>query len=263
MADPYRLATPEQVELEYDLAGIGSRFVAALVDVTIQGVLILVLFVGLIGGAALMAAITRDTALSETAATVVGIAGVSLYILLNFVVVWGYYPFFEVIWGGQTPGKRVVGVRVVRLDGGPIGFVEALVRNVVRVADFLPAWYALGTVVMLLNQRSRRLGDLAAGTLVIKERRDITLALLAAPAARASNPTESPAAEQSLNWAALGPRDYVLVREFLLRRDTLPAGRRRELAERIARGLAGKLGEPPPERVEPFLERVAGEYRRR
>jgi uncharacterized RDD family membrane protein YckC len=265
MSDPYRLATPEQVDLEYDLAGLGSRFVAALIDSTIQAVLWLALTFGVIGGGALFAAIIRDILVTESGTSVIGVAATVLFILLNFLLLWGYYPFFEVIWSGQTPGKRIMGLRVVKSDGSPIGFLEALIRNVVRIADFLPFAYIIGVAVMLFNKRARRLGDFAAGTIVVKERRDLTLASLSEASASRIAGVEAEKPEQLLNWSTLSPEDYVLAREFLLRRTALSPVRRERLGERIARGLAEKMGEraPEQEQAEAFLERIAAEYRRR
>jgi uncharacterized RDD family membrane protein YckC len=259
-ADRYRLATPEQVELEYDLGGIGSRFVAVLIDSIIQSVLYVAVILAFVGGAALLDRVTNGRSSQSELLMIVGVA---LAILLTFVVTWGYFLFFEVVWSGQSPGKRWMGLRVVRADGRPIGFLEALVRNVVRIADFLPFMYVLGVAVMLLNRQARRLGDFAAGTIVVKERRSLSPRALQVPLAAPRAGDELGDAAESLNWAALAPDDYVLVREFLFRRGSLAEGPRRTLAGTLAGGLAVKLGQPAPEDAEAFLERVAAEYRRR
>src|SRR4029079_4673215 len=101
--------------------------------------------------------------------------------LLAFAILWGYYIAFELLWNGQSPGKRAIGLRVVREGGRPITFVGSAVRNLIRIVDFLPALYGIGVVVMFVDRRSRRLGDLAGGTLVVKERRGVTLESLTAP----------------------------------------------------------------------------------
>ena len=88
---------------------------------------------------------------------------------------WGYYVFFEMLWNGQSPGKRWVGLRVIRTDGTPITLSEALIRNLVRIVDFLPATYGVGIITMFIDKQSRRLGDLAAGTLVVQDRATISL----------------------------------------------------------------------------------------
>jgi uncharacterized RDD family membrane protein YckC len=244
------------VDLQYDLGGLGSRFVAALIDTMIQVMLFLVLSMGLLGGTALLSRLNLDGEDNG----MIGVIGVALFALASFALIWGYYVFFEVVWSGQTPGKRVMSLRVVTAAGQPIGFFEALIRNIVRIADFLPALYVLGTTVMLLNSRSRRLGDFAAGTIVVKERHDIALGELRV--ARAA-PAERQDGDVALNWSALTPQDYVLVREFLLRRDSLAANRRRELAGRIAAGLAARLELAAPDEPEEFLSRLADDYNRR
>ena len=93
----------------------------------------------------------------------------ALAALASFLVTAGYYILFEIIWSGQTPGKRLLGVRVMRENGYPIRPVDAVMRNLVRIVDWLPAYYAIGVVSMLLNKRSKRLGDFAAGTIVVRE----------------------------------------------------------------------------------------------
>jgi hypothetical protein len=95
--------------------------------------------------------------------------------LVAFALLWGYYIFFETLWNGQSPGKRWVGLRVIAHDGTPIGVSATLIRNLVRIVDFLPLYYGIGVVTMFIDRQSRRLGDFAAGTLVVYERGAITL----------------------------------------------------------------------------------------
>src|SRR5262249_33255826 len=102
--------------------------------------------------------------------------------LVAFAFLWGYYIFFEMAWNGQSPGKRWVGLRVMRLDGTPLTLSESIIRNLVRLVDFLPAYYGVGVVAMFISSQSRRLGDLAAGTVVVHDRAAVTLASLAASA---------------------------------------------------------------------------------
>ncbi len=99
----------------------------------------------------------------------------AIYALINFALIWGYYLAFELLWNGQTPGKRLANTQVVRANGAPAEFAEVAIRNVVRIIDFLPFAYAVGFVVMFLNRRSRRLGDFAANTLVIKRQDQVKL----------------------------------------------------------------------------------------
>jgi uncharacterized RDD family membrane protein YckC len=251
--DSYRLPTPEQVDLRLDVAGLGSRFVAALVDVFIQSVLWLALALFLVGGGA---AASRVPGVDDSWLPIIGAV---LFTLASFLIVWAYYVFFETIWNGQTPGKRLLGLRVLKVDGQPIGFFEALIRNIVRLADFLPGLYVVGSAVMLLNSRSRRLGDYAAGTLVVKERRDLHIENLEIKTA----PRDESSPEAVIDWSALQPSDYVLVREFLMRRDSLERGKRAELAGRIATGLAARMGQSAPADAEDYLEQLGTEYRKR
>ncbi len=183
----YTVDTPESVAFGYPVAGLGSRFIGALVDsIAIVG-----------GGAGLLCGLSvvalswtrggldvpSGTASSagDAAAWVEGLVLAAAALLL-FAIVWGYYIVFETLWDGQTPGKRVAGTRVVRLDGGSAGFREAAVRNLVRFADFLPLGYGIGVAVMFADRHTRRLGDLAAGTVVVREQRRVTLADLAGAA---------------------------------------------------------------------------------
>ena len=143
--------TPEAVQLHADVAGVGSRTIALVVDTFLQlMVLVPVLFVSLGDG------------LGGTGeAVVVGI--------VVFFVLWFYFPAFEWLWRGQTPGKRYQGIRVVRTDGQPVGLAPVLVRNLIRIVDvtLLPF---LALISMVITRRSQRLGDLAAGTMVVRER---------------------------------------------------------------------------------------------
>src|SRR5437660_7404532 len=158
----YSVLTPERVSLQYDIAGIGSRGAAALVDTAIQA---LALSVVLIGLAAAFAATQRPAGFSTGS----GALFVGLFALAIFVVTAGYFMLFEILWSGQTPGKRLVGVRVIRENGYPIRPVDAVIRNLVRIVDWLPGVYGVGVLTMLMNKRSRRLGDFASGTIVVRE----------------------------------------------------------------------------------------------
>ncbi len=166
-----KVDTPENVVFGYEVVGIGSRFIAALID----SLIILVLQ----GVAALGFGFILLTAF-EVESLEAWITAV--YLLLAFALLWGYYIFFELLWNGQSPGKRWNGLRVIRQDGTPITLTESIIRNLIRIVDFLPGFYGLGLVVMFADQRARRLGDLAAGTLVVREQEQVTLeSLKAAP----------------------------------------------------------------------------------
>jgi uncharacterized RDD family membrane protein YckC len=159
--DLLKIDTPENVTFDYKIAGIGSRFLAALIDTT----LIVLLQIVILGVVALAANLAGGEQTGAAISWLFAIAGI-----LSFVFFWGYYIFFEILWNGQTPGKRQVGLRVIRVDGTPATASEVVIRNLVRVIDFLPVAYGVGVVTMFINSSSRRAGDLAAGTLVIHDR---------------------------------------------------------------------------------------------
>jgi uncharacterized RDD family membrane protein YckC len=140
--DYLSIDTPENVAFGYDVAGIGSRFLAALVDT----ILILVLLVVVNLPLFLLAGVLSATLTDEISIWAFAISG-----LISFALFWGYYIFFEMIWNGQSPGKRWVGLRVIRADGTPITLVETIIRNLVRLVDFLPAYYGVGVVTMFVN----------------------------------------------------------------------------------------------------------------
>ena len=147
--DTITVSTPEGVDFELTLAGAGSRFVSALVDLLIQFALLLATVAGV---------------------RLVGGYGDAAAALVSFVVVLGYDIAFEVLAAGRTPGKRLNGLRVVRSGGDPVGFITSAIRNVLRLVDFLPFAYVVGAVSILVTGRNQRLGDVAAGTLVVRDR---------------------------------------------------------------------------------------------
>ena len=148
----HEVLTAERVPFRYRVAGIGSRFLAWMIDAALIATLGMAInmFVGVLE-------IGREG------------LGVALQVLAVFVLSWGYFLVFEWLWGGQTPGKRLVGIRVIRYRGTAISFWQSAVRNILRMVDALliPAFYALGFAVTALNTKSRRLGDFAADTVVV------------------------------------------------------------------------------------------------
>ncbi len=222
------VATPENVSFGYALAGLGSRFMAAAVDT-----LIIVLLQAVVGFLAFVLAL-RDMFGSTQDLTWAAL----ILIGVSFVLFWGYYVFFELAWNGQTPGKRWVGLRVQRVNGQPITAVEALIRNLVRLVDFMPAAYGAGIVTMFIDSQSRRLGDLAAGTVVVWERSAVSVDALVEDAGE-SQPM--PVA----SGAAWPQRDQTLAAEFLDRGRELP--NRAELSRLILTTLYAQAGRPVPE----------------
>jgi len=177
-SDDLVVSTPERVAFQYEIAGIGSRFLAQVVDVVVISViqLAILLLAGALGG------IFNSGAL----------AGL-VVILLSFILLVGYFLISEAAWNGQTLGKRVVRLRVVGDLGQPLSIGQAAIRNLVRIIDFLPVLYAVGIVTMFSNRRSKRLGDFAAGTLVVRDRERINLYDLSNTAVKQPPSTEAPA----------------------------------------------------------------------
>jgi uncharacterized RDD family membrane protein YckC len=161
------VATPERVKFDYQVAGLGTRGIAQILDLLIvAGILIAVVFFG-----AAVAAATQ----SDTAAALIEIFG-------SFVVIFGYFWISEALFSGQTLGKRAFRLRVVGDRGEPLTWVQAGIRNVIRIVDFLPYGYGVGVVVLFINGRGKRLGDLAAGTIVVKDSDHVWLWQLSRPA---------------------------------------------------------------------------------
>lgn len=254
MDDRYTIETPEQITFGYDVAGIGSRFLAAFLDTTL---------IVLLWGGATLALFMIGARLSSVGTGLESLI-IAVWAIVSFVIIWGYYLAFELLWNGQSPGKRLVGLRVVREGGRPITFAASAIRNLIRIIDFLPALYGIGVLVMFIDQRSRRLGDFAAGSLVVRERRTVTLESLTA---RAAAPVNTPIPAHIAETAALpglhliAENDYELVQEFLRRRSELNAESRSRLGTRLADSLRIRMGLPPGGNPELFLENLASEYR--
>ena len=205
--------TPDHVVLRYDLAGGGNRGFAALVDFVIATLV----FAGADFG-------------STFVASRFGFAGVQLIgvlTLLTFAVAWSYFVLLEWLWQGQTVGKRLYGLRVIRDDGAPAGFVAVLIRNVIRIVDFLPAFYGLGLLMIIGTSRSQRLGDLAAGTYVVRAPRP----QLDYFSLRTVTPI---AAGAVVETRALPGEAQRLVREFVAREAKLATVDRLRVAHQIA-----------------------------
>lgn len=213
------------MDVDLTLAGIGSRFLATMLD-------LLILAIVAVAGLLLSAAIFDGGVLT----LILSIGG--------FLLLFGYDVLFEVRANGRTPGKRAAGLRVVRDSGAPVTFLTSAIRNVLRVIDILPGVYGIAMISIFATRRNQRLGDLAAGTLVVRER-------TAAPAADADL-----AAERTYGWDTSGvtAEDLAVVRSFLNRRATLNPGARAQLAAELAARLQTKVAGAPGQSPEAFLE---------
>lgn len=164
--DTLAVETPEAVAFDLELAGVGSRGVAYVIDQLIVALivaaegLVLALLVAILAGAGLSEALGEDL-------VVFGTIGVAL--VLVFLTGYGYQIFYEVRRNGRTPGKRVAGIRVVREGGGRVTFGASATRNLMRIVDVLPSAYLVGIITVLLSRQRQRVGDMAAGTVVVYE----------------------------------------------------------------------------------------------
>ena len=204
------IRTPEGVEMDLVLAGMGSRMLAAVIDLALQA-FVLLLFV--------LAATSWLDSLGSAVAN--GLTALTMVLIL-----FGYHVVGEVWWNGQTLGKRFMGLRVVTDVGGPVGFVTSLIRTAVRLVDFLPVAYGIGLVSAMASSKSQRLGDMAAGSLVVRtpsKRFAESSATLKLP----------PPATTAWDVSAV-TRDHVaVIRQFAQRRDQLPPETREKLAAKL------------------------------
>lgn len=251
MDDTLNLETPEQLQINYRIARLGSRFIAALWDsFFIVCLEVLLLF----GTSAVVNQLGGFSSAYEN-----WIMGAMIFMI--FVILWGYYVIFELLWNGQSPGKRLVGIRTVRQNGAPIGITESAIRNIVRIIDFLPGAYGFGMVCMFIDLQSRRLGDFAAGTLVVHDKLPVSLATLGKNFASDARLLEP--AIPNLN--RLEDSDIEAVRRYLQRREGF--GNEAELAAGLASRLRDQLGPESEAGASPshadnldFLKRVVAQW---
>jgi uncharacterized RDD family membrane protein YckC len=252
--------TPEQIDLHFHVAGIGSRFVAILLDQLIVGAAYFAL-----GIAALIVLSTLGMSHRLDSMTTWFLA---VLIFLVFVVYWGYFALFEAWWQGQTPGKRVMKLRVIKDTGRQITLFESLARNLVRFVDYFPSMYLVGVITMLCNKSNKRLGDYVAGTLVVHERVEEQPLLFqssmhfapATEAWREQTPTMFPADAV----AKLNGQDLLMIETFFGRMLDLTLETRAAIAYRIAGQMGAKMGVTMPEgNPERALESIAYQMRSR
>lgn len=244
MARTFEVITPEQVAIRYELAGIGSRAAAMLMDMGILHLLIQPLIVGFFALLVWLkilpswGTMEHWYALQESLVT-------GLLVLLFFLTTWGYYLLFETFWNGETPGKRWMGLRVIRDDGHPVDFRAVLIRNLLRSVDSMPLTYSVAFVTVLLSPQYRRLGDYAAGTVVVRHARDDQ-----------DGPARASFGDAVVcrlldtvtgaHLARLQRDDLRVAQRFLARRTALPFALRGEFARRLAQPLIEKMGYQPP-----------------
>ena len=262
-SDQLNIETPELVAIEMPLAGIGSRFIALLIDTLIWGAGLLVLA---ILAWAFQPALRAFSNLSYQWT-------VAILTLILFLLNWGYFTLFEAFWNGRTPGKRIARIRVIQRSGRPIGIFESMARNFVRYVDQLPFFYAVGVIAVFVTRQHQRLGDLAAGTLVVRDREqeaplwgETGARTFTAPVFSQGSVAPEPHLAISLpatDIAKLSSSDLEVLEGFFSRRLDLPLPTRQALARRIAGAIQAKSGleQPPGVSVETFLEATARDLR--
>ena len=246
--ESYKIDSPEHVEVEFSLAGLGSRTVAyvldALVRIVVALILLLILSLAGLGNSLLH--------LSEVLTAIL--------VIFIFVLQWAYFVVFEMALNGQTPGKKWMRIRVVRDGGYSLTFFSSVIRNLLRVVDFLPAFYGLGVFLIFASSRKKRLGDYLAGTIVIHQQR--TQLLL--PPAPSGMEKALPARRFPL--IRLTDEETQVIRAFLERAPSLEREDRVRVREKIYQKMVQKIRqvyreyqEEPPHLRETLLQELVRE----
>lgn len=241
--DRLRIETPEGVDLEVTLAGLGSRTGAGFVDSLIISVALVILIIG----ASMLGIIAEDGSF-EFLLLIFGLVAIG-----SLVLTFGYYLLFETLNGGRTPGKAGFGIRVIRMDGAPLGFGPVTIRNLLRFIDILPGFYAVGIIAIITSNRNQRLGDLAAGTVVIRDQKAAV-----APTSLVGGVDLS--GLPPWDTSAITEDEVGLLRRFAERRQSLNPASRTQLATSLAGPLRSKVAAPDaPADDDAFLTRLLAE----
>ncbi len=259
------IETPERVPLHFALASIGNRFLACAVDHTLQILTIFLMYIGFI----FIAGVTSNVAeLTEAPKWVVAVL-----IIILFLISSGYFVFFEWLWNGQTPGKRWLKLRVIREDGRPITFWEAMVRNLSRIFDMQPTpipiigFYSIGLISVFISRRDQRIGDMFAGTVVVREREAEAPTfdkVFAGPVSDSAYRRAFKPAQFTADLDKLTEPEIEVVETFLRRRWDLPDMPRQWMAWRVSMPILYKLRptyDLPTFTYEGFLEELLHRYR--
>ncbi len=244
------VVTPEAVPLQFSEANVGSRGVAFMIDTFVLGLTMVAVNFGI----SLIFADAVRRVLPEWVA-------ITALVIVNFLMFFGYPILFETMMRGRTPGKAAMGLRVVTVEGAPVRFRHAAIRAALGLVDFALTSGVGAVLGALLSKRHQRLGDMVAGTVVLRER----TATAPPQASHFTVPDGADSYAATIDPSGLSPRDYEVVREFLLRAHTLNADARGDLRQRLAKGMAAKLGHdiPPAVGAELFLYCLAARYQQR
>lgn len=248
MKNEHRVLTPESVEFVYELAGLGSRMIAVALDHLIILALLLVVWVAVLYTGILM------------------VVTAALGLLASFIIYFGYFTYFEWKWTGQTPGKRVMALRVIDDRGMNVDLFQSFVRNLMRIVDMMPSFsidfigigfYALGGSVALFHPRHKRLGDWAAGTLVVRTQKRVMPSAVIAPNEKYNSLQEDGSLKQRIrSRLTLEERETLL--QLCLRRNELEFEARQRLFHEAAAYLAQRLDLPREEFLseEKFVQNI-------
>lgn len=204
------ILTPENVYVEYELAGLGSRFVSFFIDCIIQ-----FLTVGITAIALLVAGVDFSYIIYDLGPMEFGAFIVTLIILFHLV----YFIFFEMILKGQSPGKKIIRLRVIKKNGEPINIFDSFLRNFLRVIDLFPSYYLLGSIFIIMSQNYRRIGDFAANTIVVKIKKQDKLITIDSLIEK-TDITQSEK-YQGVNTYPVSSFEYNVLKEFLSRKDNI------------------------------------------
>ncbi len=250
----FSIETPELVALEFPLAGIGSRFIAIVIDSLLQAAVVLAM---IFGAMLFLPSLQKFEAASAK-------WFIAIVILVPFLLQWGYFALFEAFWNGQTPGKRVANIRVIQQTGRAVTLFESVARNLVRIIDFLPTSYIVGAISIFVTSRHQRLGDLVAGTLVVHEGQTRESSTLGSTRLFTETAPQAPVAARATSLPAdalsrLTTADPQAIETFLERRLDMALEVRQSLALRLVASTAARMNVPPPTAMHPetFLEEVA------
>jgi len=238
------IETPENVELEQRLAGIGTRLIAGVLDHLLIIGLYIVLGLLLLGMAGINLVADYNS---------LSLFLVVVLIITGFAIYWGYFAFFEMVWNGQSPGKRRMRIRVVKQGGAALTFTDVAIRNLLRVVDAMPVViYAVAGVCMFFGKRVQRLGDLAAGTVVTSE---VTSDYTARSDRRVSQSWEREATPSALRATGLLPEEYRALSSYYLREAQLTLDARRRLLPQLIAPILKRMGHDPSGESFETLER--------
>ncbi|MBC7796461.1 MAG: RDD family protein [Pyrinomonadaceae bacterium] len=257
------IETPERVELHFALASIGNRFLAAAFDHSLQFTILLLMFWAFSALTDVSSFDRAETIFSDTPKWILAV-----FIIVSFLIFTGYFVFFEWAWNGQTPGKRLLKLRVIREDGRPLTFWEAAARNVLRTFDIMPfPFYSFGLISVFLSPRDQRVGDFFAGTVVVRENQADAPTfeqVFSSPMSDSAYLRMQVPARFTADLSQLKEAEIEVVEAFLRRRQDLKDFSRQWMAWRVAMPILYKL-KPDYDlqtfTYEGFLEELLHRYR--